>query len=356
MIDKNIKYSLDDLTMIPAVQSTIDSRSECDPFDSLGMLPLITSPMYSVIDEINAHLFEENGIYAAYPRKCQDTEDFIWHESNKIPTFKSYGLEEFIQKFLKQNEKIEIPVYACIDIANGHMIKLTETVRKAKEKYGNNLILMVGNIAHPDTYTVLSGAGADYVRLGVGTGNACITSCNSSCHYPMGSLIDECRKRKDRAKIIADGGMKNFDDIIKALGLGADYVMCGSIFNKAMESSGRTFVEISGFGIPDLSSPVDQYSESTMNSFKMQTTRYLKEYYGMSTKRAQKEMGNKMLKTSEGITKYVNVEYTLPQWTENFIHYLRTAMSYTGKRNLDEFIGNVDFNVISNSAHAAYRK
>lgn len=38
-------------------------------------------------------------------------------------------------------------------------------------------------------------------------------------------------------KIVADGGVRNYDDIIKALALGADFVMCGSIFARALESA-----------------------------------------------------------------------------------------------------------------------
>jgi hypothetical protein len=61
------------------------------------------------------------------------------------------------------------------------------------------------------------------------------------------------------------------------------------------------------------------------------------EYYGMSTKRAQKEMGNTTLKTSEG--KFLNLtkEYTLLGWAENFDSYLRSAMSYCDSRSLEEF-------------------
>ena len=63
----------------------------------------------------------------------------------------------------------------------------------------------------------------------------------------------------------------------------------------------------------------------------------LREYYGMSTKRAQKETGRKTLHTSEGISKWVYVNKTLPQWCENFVDYLRSAMSYANARTLDEF-------------------
>ncbi len=61
-----------------------------------------------------------------------------------------------------------------------------------------------------------------------------LTSKNVGVGYPMASLIKECYDIScilDKpAKIVADGGMKNYSDIIKALGLGADMVMLGSIF------------------------------------------------------------------------------------------------------------------------------
>ena len=57
----------------------------------------------------------------------------------------------------------------------------------------------------------------------------------------------------------------------------------------------------------------------------------------MSTKEVQKKWGRDDLKTSEGIVKVNPVEYTISQWTENFIDYLKSAMSYTNSRTLEEF-------------------
>lgn len=180
----------------------------------------------------------------------------------------------------------------------------------------------------------------------------CTTSCNTGIHAPLGSLIYDCSQLREsygyETKIIADGGIRNFDQIIKAIGLGADLVMCGSLFNKALESAGKTTVK-------GTTCVVDQYSPEIKKSFK-NGLELSKEYYGMSTKRAQREMGHENLKTSEGIAKINSVEYTLGQWTDNFIHDLRTAMSYTNKRTLDSFIGGVDFNVITQAAFAAYNK
>ena len=85
-----------------------------------------------------------------------------------------------------------------------------------------------------------------------------------------------------------------------------------------------------------------------------------REHYGMSTKRAQSEMSPMMtkgqLKTSEGITKIVKIEYSLEGWIENFEHYLRTMISYCNKYNLESFIGNVTTEIMSPNAFNSYYK
>ena len=62
------------------------------------------------------------------------------------------------------------------------------------------------------------------------------------------------------------------------------------------------------------------------------------------------------LKTSEGIVKNVRIEYSLSEWIDNFTHYLRSAMSYTDSRTLQEFIGKVRMEVISNQAFNSFYK
>jgi hypothetical protein len=57
----------------------------------------------------------------------------------------------------------------------------------------------------------------------------------------------------------------------------------------------------------------------------------------MSTKEVQRKWGKKKLTTSEGIVKYNKVEYTLESWIDNFKDYLKSAMSYTNSKTLEEF-------------------
>jgi len=363
MIIKDVKFDFDDLLIVPKSSSDISSRKEVNVYDENGMLPLFTAPMDTVVDMGNLDIFKENKITPILPRTVKDIDNIIL-KTNWI----SVGLNKFekiVQDFT--NPYIDASLldtkYILVDIANGNMEKLVELVIKGKEKYGNKLQLMVGNIANPETYEILSEAGADYVRTGVGNGGGCLTSQNVGIGYPLASLIDECYKvsctLKEPAKIVADGGMKNYSDIIKSLALGADYVMVGSLLNRSLESAGETFkANVKHTGVEtwtEPGEPVDQFDPNVKNAFQ-NGARFYKKFRGMSTKGVQKALGNKVLKTSEGVTRMNPVEYTLEGWVENFRHYLASAMSYTGARTLEEFIGNVDLVRITQHSFNRFNK
>jgi IMP dehydrogenase len=233
------------------------------------------------------------------------------------------------------------------------MFKLFETSKRIKEQFGDNKILMIGNIANPKTYEKYCEIGVDYIRVGIGGGSACTTSANVSIHYPMASLINECSdisKKYDKpTKIIADGGFRNFSDIIKALALGADYVMLGGIFNKCLESCSDSYTKTDNGEFIEK----DYLTAKTLFESGDKVYKY---YRGMSTKEVQKAWNKKTLKTGEGITKYNLVEYTTSGWVENFSDYLKSAMSYTGCRTLEEFIGDVEFIKISQNAFNRFNK
>ncbi len=65
---ENILKTLNDTTVIPAVLSSIESRSECSPVYKNGMSPLFVSPMLNIINDENFHCFLENKINVVLPR------------------------------------------------------------------------------------------------------------------------------------------------------------------------------------------------------------------------------------------------------------------------------------------------
>jgi len=198
----------------------------------------------------------------------------------------------------------------------------------------------------------------------------CLTTQQTGIGYPMASLISETYALKKHGnyetKIVADGGFKKYSDIIKALALGADYIMLGSMFNKALESAAETYlldddgkeVELYSF----LNEMDEKYREVGSVGYKaklgtklLKAGKLYKNYRGMSTKEVQESWGKTIVKTAEGISKKQTVEYTLSGWCENFKDYLSSAMSYTNSLTLEDFKSS-QLKIISESALQRFNK
>jgi len=348
---ENIKFDLRDIAIVPTIVSDIKSRKECNTFTESKWLPLMAAPMDTVVCNKNINTYINNGIIPCMPRG----EYFKY--ANRSMVFQSFGLNE-IEEDLKTfgdntlKRTTDRPQfwkfnYVLIDISNGHMNRLVIAIKEMKRIFPE-IKVMAGNVAHPFTYKNLAMAGVDFVRCSVGSGAGCTTAANVAINYPLGSLISECRKIKDdngyEAKIVADGGMQGYDDIIKSLALGADYVMIGSLFNKAMQSSGSNHL----WGIK-----LNFHVAKTLWKWGFPVK---KKYRGMSTKAVQRKWGKTKLVTAEGITKYQKIEYNLTQWVENFEDYLKSNMSYCGTKTLNDFIGKVDWVFITLNALKRFQK
>ena len=342
-----MKYDFNDIVIVPEILTNIRSRSEVNPFDNYGNLPLFVAPMDSVLDTFNYKSFLKEGINVCMPRNKLVWDQGCFH-SLSLEDFEDY-IKNYKGKELKftQNKRI------LVDIANGHMGKLYSL---CQEFMGSDLSesheLMIGNIANPKTYEKYAQLGVDYVRVGIGGGSACLTSANTGVHYPMASLISECYEIKKsnnfQTKIVADGGFTNFDEIIKALALGSDYVMLGGIFSQCLESCSKTKI-LNLIPIPESKKTIIWDKYPFIRKF------LTKSYRGMSTKQVQKDWNRKTLKTAEGIVKTNPVRYKLTSWVENFTDYLKSAMSYTNSTTLDDF-KNSEYILITQNALKRFKK
>lgn len=347
------KFDWDDVLITPIVTSSITSRyTSID----LSYIPLFTAPMDTVVDAQNCDFFTKHRISVCLPRNAENQHFYV--EDNEV--FRSMSLAEFTDTYIERSVKPSYPI--CIDTANGHTAALVAALKRFREVHGSKPQVMVGNIANPKTLAVLDEAGADYCRVGIGNGSGCLTTQQSAIGYPMASLIHECylkKKRKNlKIKIVADGGFRDYADIIKALALGADYVMLGGIFNKLLESCAPTYkANINHGSWKEAGDRIDQYAVENKELLKMGIP-FFKKFRGMSTKEVQRDWGveESKVRTSEGISKINEVVNTLDGWMENFDHYLRNAMSYCGASNLDEYIGRAEWTLITPSALNRFRK
>lgn len=368
-------YSYIDISLVPATISNISSRSECNPFDEYGNLPIFASCMSTVVNTDNYKIFKEHNIMPIIPRNI-DINKRILLMNNQI--WVAVSLTEFnnlfIDNYKDREEQIWHKYYVCVDIANGHMQSLYQSCKKAKEIAENSnyeLIIMTGNIANPQTYKWICENSnylhngeyhtcIDYIRLSIGSGSQCTTSSNVSIHYPVASLISECYEIKHKMiyysttnksfpKLVADGGIRNYSDVIKALALGADYVMVGGLFASMYESASPLVLgTYNNTGYMTYEECDYQYTSEEKKRKDIKNRNLYKECYGMSTKKAQELIDpTHKKKTAEGKHSMMKVQHTLQQWTENMIDYLKSAMSYCGAKRLDDFIGQPD--VIINS-------
>ena len=344
------KFDFDDILIVPEVHSPIRSRYKDITLPE--KLPLFTAPMDTVVDYNNKSEFTYNKINVVFPRTVNYST-----QSDYVDVFYSFGFEDldnyYNGKTSKNFEGLHENANVLIDVANGHMQKILDYATEIK-RLRPDIIIMVGNIANPETYRwYAKHKCVDYIRLGIGNGGGCLTTKQSGIGYPMASLIYETKQIKNEMeleghenlpKIIADGGMKDYSDIIKALALGADYVMLGSILNKTLESCADSYL----YGI--------KLNKKWAEYFFKKKFPVKKYFRGMSTKQAQKAMGKTTFKTSEGVVRYRKVEYTLQGWIENFEHYLRNAMSYSDAKTLEEFIGYGTPIQITRSAYDRFNK
>ena len=130
-----------------------------------------------------------------------------------------------------------------VDSAHGHSRNVLEAVKTIKAEF-SDLQIIAGNVATAEGAEALIKAGADGVKVGVGPGSICTTRIVAGVGVPQVSAIIECARvaRSMGIPVIADGGVKYSGDIVKAMAVGADSVMIGSLFAGTDESPGETIL------------------------------------------------------------------------------------------------------------------
>jgi IMP dehydrogenase len=127
-----------------------------------------------------------------------------------------------------------------VDIAHGDSENAVEMARQLRREFGEQWDLVIGNVATAEGTRRLIDAGADAVKVGVGPGSICITRIVTGFGVPQLTAIAECAAAAAAAgaPVIADGGIRNSGDIVKALAAGAMTVMIGSLLAGTKESPG----------------------------------------------------------------------------------------------------------------------
>lgn len=277
-------------------------------------------------------------------------------QCNKKTFFVTIGLrnqDEEIEK-LEYIEYTNFKHSILIDVPNAYIPAVEELVKKVRKIFPSRIIA-VGNVCTADRTQELLKAGANIIKLNVGPSKVCRTRFQTGCGRPALSTVIECANAAHQVGglVIADGGFNEIGDFCKAFVAGADICMSGCFFAGCDEAAGEIITKI--YETNEFTGTwVDNqgYYHSTEDGINKNTfigltekqrkheIKYFKEYYGMSSFRAQQEnYGQKTTTgTSEGVEGKL-IPYTGPIIdTINAIKGgIRSCGSYIGAKNIKNF-------------------
>ena len=236
----------DDILLIPQ-RSKVKSRQNVDLTICGYSFPIVASPMDTVCEwEMAAHIANQGGIGFIH-RYMDKSEQLVELQTAISATEKPKNIGIAIAAIdVFDTQYIEDAIdlgcqWFCIDTANGHgdaCVNAVEFLRSNKPMVN----IMAGNVSTADGFARLSQAGADAVRVGIGGGSVCTTRVVSGHGVPTLQSIMDCYDyvitNGCDTLIVADGGIRNTGDMVKAFAAGADLVMLGSMLAGTAEAPG----------------------------------------------------------------------------------------------------------------------
>ncbi len=196
-----------------------------------------------------------------------------------------------------------------IDVAHGHHINVKNMIRKLREVLPTSVDIIAGNISTKESAEDLCEWGADGLRVGIGGGSLCTTRIQTGHGVPNVTSIIDCVEGSS-VPVMADGGIRNSGDISKALSVGADCVMLGSLLAGTKESPGKI---------------VEKGSGSLYKRYRGSASLETKSAHKQSTKHIEGESTMIPFKGS--------VEYIIDKLNDG----LKSALSYSGSKDIKEF-------------------
>lgn len=261
----SLALTYDDIQLVPGFSSVL-SRQNISLATKLSrnhnlLIPLIASPMDTVCEEEMAFkMFSMGGIgcihrFMTIEEQCKEVrvlrdkiygdgfsgpfeswgDDYVFGKK-QIPILAAIGVGEEGKRRADALVKSGVNVL-LIDVAHGHHQNVICMISYCKEKHPQ-VDIIAGNIATAQAAEDLQNAGADGLRVGIGGGSLCTTRIKTGFGIPNVTCIEEI-SGVAKIPIMADGGIRSSGDIAKALGVGAQCVMLGSLIAGTDEAPGK---------------------------------------------------------------------------------------------------------------------
>ena len=312
----------DDILLVPK-PSEIESRRDIDLSMSIGFdqkkidlyLPIIAAPMDTVCEKEAAIAMSEYGgmgVIHRFSDNMKQTQQVNEVAKKGHVVGGSVGVSNG-KSVLSMVESLALSgaKVVLVDTANGHNILAVNTVREIRRAFPN-IHIMAGNVSTWDGFLSLAIAGADSVRVGIGGGSMCSTRIVTGHGIPTLASIMEIYDMQERinlpTSLIADGGIRNAGDAVKAFAAGADAVMMGSLLAGHSESPG---IVVNRNG------------------------KQFKEIRGMASESAQKNFHG-VVSVIEGISSYVPYRGSLGTTLDSLRGGISSGCSYSGVHRLSD--------------------
>ncbi len=324
--------TFDDVALVPRY-SNVKSRTE----PSMGTwltknlkvgFPLVPANMDTVIGSVLARVVIDNGGIPIFHRftDFKTQRDWVLEFDNRVILSCGVGKIDEVFKLADLG-----PIGLCIDVAHGHSERMVHLVENIKKAYPD-MEIIAGNVCTARAYHDLVNAGADAVKVGIGPGAACTTRTVTGFGVPQFTAITDCAAEAAhfRVPIIADGGIRNSADVVKALAAGASTVMLGKLFALTEESAAEKKGPSHG----------DRPRDVWKAKFRGQASAdFQNEYYG----------GLKGKTVAEGTDFWAPVSGHAQDLIDNLLGGVRSGMTYAGARGIKELQRKAEFVRVTSS-------